>query len=128
MSHSNIFKPLVALLLSLPLASFNYQTKKDITGKWVFIDSKREIEIYVQDSKYFGKTIKVSGRNDKEKVGHIMLRNFVYNQSDRSYSGEINSPEGMTASGKLELLEENKLKFSVKKIFISKTSILKRIK
>lgn len=128
MNSKNIFKLFVILFLSAIVTSFNYQTSKDITGIWLFNDSPREIEIYTESNKYFGKIVKPSGENDKEKVGFIILKDFVYDSSDGSYSGEINSPDGMTASAKLVLLNENKLKFSVKKLLISKTFTLNRIK
>ncbi len=116
--------PMVLLLLS-----FQYQTKKDITGKWAFSDSPREIEVYKHNNKYFGKIIKVSGRDEEEKVGHIMLKDLVYNQAGKKYIGKANSPSGMTASGELILLDENRLQISVSKFFVvTKSYTLIRIK
>lgn len=119
---------IVLLLLPLVLISMSLEENVDITGKWAFQDSPREIEIYMENYKYFGKIIKVSGTNDNEKTGHILLKDFVFDQSDKNYSGEVNSPDGMTATGQLMMLDENKLRFSLRKLFISKTFILKRIK
>jgi uncharacterized protein (DUF2147 family) len=111
------------------LTSFQYQTKKDITGKWAFPDSPREIEIYKQSNKYYAKIIKVSGNDEKEKVGHIMLKDLVYDQTNKKYTGEVNSPSGMTASGELVLIDENKLQINVQKFFIiNKSYTLTRIK
>lgn len=119
---------IVLLVLPLVLISMSLEENVDITGKWIFQDSPREIEIYMENYKYFGKIIKVSGKNDNEKAGHILLKDFVFDQSDKHYSGEVNSPDGMTATGQLIMLDENKLRFSLRKLFISKTFILKRIK
>jgi hypothetical protein len=125
---------LVMVLLFVVSTSFQYQTQKDITGKWTFSnspsnDSLREIEIYSENNKYYGKIIKVSGENKKEKVGHIMLKDLVYDQTEKKYNGEANSPSGMTASCELILLDENKLQINVQKFYIIRKSyILTRIK
>ncbi len=126
--------PLILVLLFVVSTSFQYQTQKDITGKWTFSnsprnDSPREIEIYYENNKYYAKIIKVSGENEKEKVGHIILKDLVYDQTDKKYSGEVNSPSGMTASCELVLLDENKLQINVTKLlFIKKSYTLTRIK
>ena len=112
--------PLVLLLTS-------FKNNDSITGKWVFSDSPREIEIYMENNKYYGKIIKVSGTEKKEKVGHILLLDFVYNPAEKEYNGNINSPGGMSASGVLSVVNEQKLKFSIKKLFISKSFTLTRI-
>ncbi len=120
---------LLLMPIALILLSFQYQKTNDITGKWGFPDSPREIEIYKQNNKYYAKIIKVSGTDEKEKVGHIMLKDLVYNQTDKKYTGEVNSPSGMTASGVLVLLDENKLQICVQKFFIiNKSYTLTRIK
>lgn len=119
---------LLLMPIALVLLSFQYQKTNDITGKWAFSDSPREIEIYLENNKYYGKIVKVSGKNEKEKVGHVMLKDLVYDQTDKKYSGKVNSPSGMSASCKLVLLDENNLHISVKKFFIKKTYILTRVK
>jgi len=120
-------------LLILPLAmflmSFQNQETIEITGKWAFPDSPREIEVYKQNDKYYAKITKISGEDKKEKVGHIMLTDLVYDQSDNIYSGKANSPSGMTASGKIVQLDENRLQINVSKfLVINKSYILTRIK
>jgi len=112
--------PLVLLLTS-------FKNNDSITGKWVFSDSPREIEIYMDNNKYYGKITKVSGTEKKERVGHILLLDFVYNPAEKEYNGNINSPGGMSASGVLSVVNEQKLKFSIKKLFISKSFTLTRI-
>jgi hypothetical protein len=109
-------------------SSFQSQRANDIIGKWGFIDSPREIEIYFENNKYYGKIIKISGEDTKEKAGHIMLKDLIYDQSENRYVGKMNTPSGMTASGELVLTDRNKLKVSVKKLFFSKSFTLKRIK
>jgi hypothetical protein len=109
--------------------SFQNQETTEITGKWAFPDSAREIEVYKQNDKYYAKIIKVSGEDKKEKVNHIMLTDLVYDQTDKIYSGKANSPSGITATGKIVLLDENRLQISVSKFFvINKSYILTRIK
>lgn len=121
-------KNIILLLLPLVLILTSFKSNESITGKWAFSDSPREIEIYRENNKYYGKIIKVSGTEKKEKVGHILLQDFVYDPSGKNYTGNINSPGGMTASGVLSALDENKLKFNIKKLFISKSFTLTRIK
>jgi hypothetical protein len=121
--NKNIF----LLFLPLVLILTSFKSNESITGKWVFSDSPREMEIYNENNKYYGKIIKVSGTEKKEKVGHLLLLDFVYDPSEKEYIGNINSPGGMIASGILSFLNENKLKFRIKKLFISKSFILIRI-
>jgi len=120
-------KNIVLLLLPLVMILTSFKSNESITGKWAFSDSPREIEIYRENNKYYGKIIKVSGTEKKEKVGHILLLDFVYNPSEKEYNGNINSPGGMNASGVLSVVNDNKLKFSIKKLFISKSFTLTRI-
>jgi len=122
-----INKQILLLLIPLVLLLTSFINNDSITGKWVFSDSPREIEIYKGNNKYYGKITKVSGTEKKEKVGHILLLDFVYDPSEKEYNGNINSPGGMSASGVLSLLNENKLKFSIKKLFVSKSFTLTRI-
>lgn len=120
---------LLILPLTLLLMSFQNQETIEITGKWAFPDSPREIEVYKQNDKYYAKIIKVSGEDKKEKVGHIMLTDLVYNRTDKIYSGKANSPSGITASSEIMLLDENRLHIKVSKFFvINKSYILTRIK
>ncbi len=121
------FIKIILLLLSLVLISMSFKVNDDITGKWAFQDSSREIEIYLEKNKYYGKIIRVSGKDEKEKVGHVLLREFVFDKSGEKYTGEINSPGGMEASGELELLTKSTLKVSAKKIIFSKSFTLARI-
>ncbi|MDY0077013.1 MAG: DUF2147 domain-containing protein [Bacteroidales bacterium] len=132
MKNTTRLKPEIFLLI-LPLAlflmSFQPQEINEITGKWAFPDSPREIELYKQNDKYYAKIIKISGEDKKEKVGHIMLTDLVYDQSEKLYSGKANSPSGMTASSEIVLLDENRLQINVSKFFvINKSYILTRIK
>lgn len=122
-----INKKILLLLLPLVLLLTSFKNNDSITGKWVFSDSSREIEIYRENNKHYGKIIKVSGTEKKEKVGHILLLDFIYDPSEKQYKGNINSPGGMSASGILSIINENKLKFSIKKLFISKSFTLIRI-
>lgn len=122
-----INKKILRLLFPLVLLLTSFKNNDSIIGKWVFSDSPREIEIYKEKNKYYGKIIKVSGTEKKEKVGHILLLDFVYDPSEKEYTGKINSPGGMSATGVLSVLHENKLKFSIKKLFVSKSFTLTRI-
>lgn len=121
--NKNIF----LLFLPLVLILTSFKSNESITGKWVFSDSPREMEIYNENNKYYGKIIKVSGTEKKEKVGHLLLLDFIYDPSEKECIGHINSPGGMIASGILSFLNEDKLKFRIKKLFINKSFTLIRI-
>ena len=121
------FKHIVLVLLPLVLVATSFKDDNSIKGKWVFSDSQREVEIYLDKGKYVGKITKVSGEIDAEKVGHILFADFVYSQVDKTYSGTIKPPDGLTASGEIIVLEKNKLKLIVKKFFSKKTFLLTRI-
>ena len=123
-----IDKKVVILFLPLVLLFTSFKNNESISGKWAFSDSPREIEIYSVSNKYYGKIIKVSGTEKNEKVGHILLLDFVYNPSEKEYTGNINSPNGIRASGVVSILDENKLKIKIKKLFISRSFTLTRIK
>lgn len=123
-----INKIILLLLLPIALILTSFKINDGIIGKWVFSDSPREIEIYKENSKYYGKIIKVSGTEKKEKIGHILLLDFVYNPSEKIYTGAINSPGGINATGVISVLNENQLKFNIKKFFIKKSFTLTRIK
>lgn len=130
-STINIKIFLLLISMALFLMSFQYQKRSDIIGKWAFTlsESPREIEIYENNNKYYAKIIKVSGNDHNEKVGHIMLKDLVYDQDDKKYKGVANSPSGIKALGKLVLLDENRLQISVSKFFvINKSYTLTRIK
>ncbi len=122
-----INKQILLFLFPLLMLLTSFKNSDSITGKWVFNDSPREIEIYMDNNKYYGKITKVSGTEKIERVGHILLLDFVYNPAEKEYNGNINSPGGMTASGVLSVVNEQKLKFSIKKLFISKSFTLTRI-
>lgn len=120
---------LLLMPLALFLLSFQYHNTNEITGKWAFFDSSRVIEVYKQNNKYYAKIIKISGEDENEKVGHIMFKDLVYDQADKKYTGKANSTSGITASGELVLLDENRLQISVSKfLVINKSYTLTRIK
>lgn len=77
-------KNTVLLLLPLVLILTSFKSNENITGKWAFSDSPREIEIYRENNKYYGKIIKVAGTEKKEKVGHILLLDFVCDASEKN--------------------------------------------
>ncbi|TRX36990.1 DUF2147 domain-containing protein [Flavobacterium sp. ZT3R18] len=128
MKFNTKLKSFVLSTMLLVFSAAQAQKANDLIGKWGFSDSPREIEIYFENSKYYGKITKISGEDSKEKAGHIMFKDLIYDPSENKYTGKMNAPSGMTASGELVLADRNKLKISVKKLFFSKSLTLKRIK
>ena len=120
---------LLLIPLALFLLSFQYQETNEILGKWAFPDSPREIEIYEKNNTYYAKVIKVSGKDKKEKVGHVMLKDIVYDHTVNRYTGKVTSPSGISASARLVLLDKDSMQISVSKLFIiNKSYTLTRIK
>jgi|GEM_PF-1985626 len=94
-----------------------------IKGKWKNLETGSIVEIYNQNELFFGKIVKVSGANSKEKVGHLLLTNLAYQESSKNYLGQINSTNGMTASCKIELLNPNQFRLTVSRLFFKRTQL-----
>jgi len=115
----------ILIILILLLGNLAYSQNK-IVGEWENQETSNYIEIYNQDNMFFGKVIKVSDDESKNKVGHILLNNLVFNISTKRYEGNVKSTSGITAHCEIELINQNKFQLTVKKLFIRKTQIFIR--
>jgi len=105
---------------------YSVNAQSEIIGKWKNENSGSIIEIYKQNNLFYGKIIKVSGNEPKEKVGHLLLDKLTFNTTTGKYTGKVNSTTGMTADCELELINQNRFKMTVTKLFIKKTQIFVR--
>ena len=118
----------IIIFFSVLLMSFVSISNNVITGKWIFSNSKRQIIIYEEKNIFFGKIIEVSGEDKEEKKGHILLKDFIYDNQMNLFKGQMIAPSGMKANGELRLLNNNEIELVVKKMLFSKTIILKKVK
>lgn len=116
-------------LLSILLMLFNgyiVNAQSEIIGKWKNENSGSMIEIYKQNNLFYGKIIKISGNEDKEKVGHLLLDKLTFHTTTRTYTGNVNSTNGMNADCELKLINQNRFQMTVTKLFIKKTQTFVR--
>jgi len=116
-------------LIQIILFSFSfygYSQTIEIEGKYRLNDSKRVLEIYLQNSKYYGKIIK-NDSGVEVKNGHVLLNGFVYNSKENIYTGIVNSPKGVTADGELEVIDKKTIKLTVQRFITTKSFILEKI-
>lgn len=111
---------IISILIIL-FAGYSVNAQSDIIGKWKNEENGSIIEIYIHDNLFYGKIIKVSGKEPKEKVGHLLLNILIFNSTTKKYSGKVNSTTGMIADCELEFINKNKLQMTVTKLFIEKT-------
>ncbi len=116
---------LISILLML-FAGNSVNAQSEIIGKWKNEDSGSIIEIYKQNNLFYGKIIKVSGNDPKEKVGHLLLDKLTFNTTTKKYKGKVNSTTGMTANCELGLINQNSFQITVTKLFIKKNQIFVR--
>jgi uncharacterized protein (DUF2147 family) len=87
-----------------------------IVGIWFTDDKTSKIQIYKNESKYFGKIIWMAKNESKEElkvkpqVGYQIFRKFTFEGKNVWSGGQVSDPRsGMTVSGKLTLKDKNTL-------------------
>lgn len=87
-----------------------------IVGIWFTDDKTSKIQIYKNDSQYFGKIIWMASKESKEelkvkpKVGYQIFRKFTFEGKNVWSGGQVSDPRsGMTVSGKMTLKDNNTL-------------------
>lgn len=116
----------IILIVTMFLVNNISFSQSSIAGKWKNTETGSIVEIYNQKDMLFGKIIKVTDNNSKEKVGHILLNNLVYNKSSKKYTGEVKSTNGMTAFCEIEMLNHDQFQLTVRKLFIKKKQIFEK--
>ncbi len=114
----------IFLIISFLITSFsskiNSTTITDesekIVGIWFTDDKTSKIQIYKNNSQYFGKIIWMSTVESKEdlkvkpKIGYQIFRKFTFEGKNVWSGGQVSDPRsGMTVSGKMTLKDENTL-------------------
>ena len=87
-----------------------------IVGIWFTDDKTSKIQIYKNESQYFGKIIWMAPKESKEelkikpKIGYQIFRKFTFEGKNVWSGGQVSDPRsGMTVSGKMTLKDENTL-------------------
>lgn len=105
------------------------QNNTDITGKWITEekDKTAQIEIYLsKDGKYYGKVI--NNIKNPANNGRIMLKELVYNEKTKTYTGTMLPPDaGIELNVTITLESKDRLKIVARKLVMRKTMYLKRI-
>lgn len=106
------------------------QTANAVIGKWQNEDKDKAIqmEIYLaKDGKYYGKII--NDNKKKSKNGTIAISGLLFNENTQTYKGTMQPPDTDINLNVIVSLENtNRLKVVAKKLFMSKTMYLSRIK
>ena len=107
-----------------------------IVGIWFTDDKTSKIQIYKNESQYFGKIIWMASKESREdlkvkpKIGYQIFRKFTFEGKNVWSGGQVSDPRsGMTVSGKMTLKDENTLSvrgFLGTPIF-GKTVVLSRV-
>lgn len=108
-------KYLIALLFSLLLVNTSFAQNK-IIGKWKDTDHpEKQIEVYLQNGKYYGKSI-------TEKTGFLILKDLVWNEKENIYKGILTNPDdNSTYNINVSMINDNTFKFKVGKFIFYKT-------
>ena len=100
--------------------------QNDILGTWTNNKTGYTIEIYEQDNQFYGKIVKVREGKSDDEIGHVLLRNIVLDDSPKKYFGEVKTTGGMSANCEIELVNKDRFKLTVKKLFIKKVQMFNR--
>jgi uncharacterized protein (DUF2147 family) len=114
----------IFLILTLIITSFcsniNSNIVSDeaekIVGIWFTDDKSSKIQIYKNESQYFGKIIWMASKESKEelkikpKIGYQIFKKFTFEGKNVWSGGQVSDPRsGMTVSGKMTLKDDNTL-------------------
>ena len=106
------------------------QTAGSITCNWKFElkDKPVEIEIYrAKDSAYYGKIINDTSKPSKD--GTIVLKKLIYNKGSQDFKGTMHPHDAdIELSVTVIAIDKDRLKAIAKKLLLSRTVYLTRIK
>lgn len=106
------------------------QTTGNITGNWKseIKDKPLEMEIYLAtDNAYYGKII--NDKNNPSKNGTLTLKKLKYDQASQTFTGTMRPPDAnMEVDVTVSIIDNDRLKLIVRKLFITRNVYLTRIK
>jgi hypothetical protein len=119
----------VLIIISACVTGFT-QTANQITGVWEADDKSKplQVEIYLaRDGNYYGKV--VNDISAPSKNGNLVIESLVYSETSKTYKGTLQPTESrMTLNATVTMEGINRLKMVAKKLLMSKTIYLTRIK
>jgi uncharacterized protein (DUF2147 family) len=134
----------IFLIFSICITTFSSKINSNIitdesekiVGVWFTDDKTSKIQIYKNESHYYGKIIWMSSKESKEelkvkpKIGYQIFRKFTFEGKNVWSGGQVSDPRsGMTVSGKMTLKDENTLNVRgfLGTPFFGKTVVLLRV-
>ena len=114
----------IVLIISFIITSFSLKISSNtmndeaekIIGIWFTDDKTSKIQIYKNESQYFGKIIWITPKaieddlKVKPKIGYQIFKKFTFEGKNVWSGGQVSDPRsGMTVSGKMTLKDENTL-------------------
>jgi len=129
MTHSGIRAGLLIVSFFLGVQAF-CQTAGTITGNWKFElkDETLEMEVYLAtDGTYYGKLI--NDNSNPTKNGTLILKKLKYNKESQKFKGTMRPHDAnIELDVTVTAIDKDRLKMIAKKLLISKTMYLTRIK
>jgi uncharacterized protein (DUF2147 family) len=126
---------LAAVLLPLMFIAlgFTYDSSAgdNVIGKWKMGKAENIIEIYKDNGKYFGKISELKTRdNDALYEGQIILKNFIYDEDEKLWTGgTVYAPKkNKEYKAELVLKDNNTLEIKVKAGMFGKSTTWTRAK
>lgn len=126
MYYKKLVKIAVAGLLTMSALNAEAQASTTIGGRWKDVaHPDKQVEFTLQQGKYLGKSISSAQAND---AGKTIFKDFTWNENTKSYKGIIINPDnGEAFKTEIKMIGTDKFKFTVGKLFFSKTFIFNRI-
>jgi hypothetical protein len=125
-------KKLAGIYIFTLLISFNGygQSANTILGRWKMEEKGKavQMEIYLaKDGKYYSRVINDSSRQSLN--GKLLMKELQYDSSLKQYKGTMSPPDaGIEINVTVSLLNNDRIKMVGKKLIMTKTFYLARIK
>ncbi len=125
----NVKRSILTTAVLLCMLAVRAQTASTIIGQWK--DEKepdRQMEFYLdKDGLYYAKTI-----NSKKKEminGQVLIKKLKYDEASKTFKGIMSPPDAnLELNATVTIVTDEKLKIVAKKLVMSKTIHLVRIK
>lgn len=126
MYYKKLISISIAGLLTIAAPDAEAQTSTSIGGKWKDVaHPEKQVEFTFQQGKYLGKSISNAQSNE---AGKTIFKDLVWNENTKSYKAIIINPDnGEGFKTELKMIGTDKFKFTVGKLFFSKTFTFNRI-
>ncbi len=125
----NVKRILLTLAGLLCLLAVRAQTVSTIIGQWRDQEEPdRQMEFYLdKDGLYYAKTI---NSKSKEMVnGQVLIKQLKYNETTKTFLGIMSTPDNrLDLAASISIVNNNKLKIVARKLVMTKTIYLVRLR